>query len=70
VFSTAESARIIRFLLQGLEDHFFYDCPGFAVLAGDFKKGLSKGMQKRQPKSSAEEGNTKREANSTGNLTR
>jgi hypothetical protein len=43
-FSTAESARIIRFLLQVLEDHFFYDCPGFAVLAGDFGKGLSKGF--------------------------
>jgi hypothetical protein len=46
-FSTAESARIIRFLLQVLEDHFFYDCPGFAVLAGDFGKGLSKGFAEK-----------------------
>jgi hypothetical protein len=33
--------------LQVLEDHFFYDCPGFAVLAGDFGKGLSKGFAKK-----------------------
>jgi hypothetical protein len=33
--------------LQVLEDHFFYDCPGFAVLAGDFGKGLSKGFAEK-----------------------
>jgi hypothetical protein len=46
-FSTAESARIIRFLLQVVEDHFFYDCAGFAVLAGDFGKGLSRGFAEK-----------------------
>jgi hypothetical protein len=30
-----------------LKDHFFYDCPSFAVLAGDFDKGLSKGFAKK-----------------------
>jgi hypothetical protein len=43
-FSTAESARNIRFILQVLQDYFFYDCPGFAVLAGDFGSGLSAGF--------------------------
>jgi hypothetical protein len=46
-FSTAESAEIIRFLLQILEDHFFYDCPGFAVLMGDFGSGLSAGFAQK-----------------------
>jgi hypothetical protein len=27
--------------LQILKDHFFYNCPGFAVLIGDFGSGLS-----------------------------
>jgi hypothetical protein len=43
-FATAESADIIRFLLQILQDYFFYDCPGFAVLAGDFGAGLNAGF--------------------------
>jgi hypothetical protein len=43
-FSTAESSSIIRFLLDVLKDHFFYDCPGFAVLLGDFGSGLSAGF--------------------------
>jgi len=46
-FSTAESARNIRFILQVLEDYFFYDCPGFAVLAGDFGSGLSAGFAQK-----------------------
>ena len=46
-FSTAESAEIIRFLLKVLEDHFFYDCPGFAVLMGDFGSGLSAGFAQK-----------------------
>lgn len=46
-FSTAESANNIRFLLQVLEDHFFYDCPGFAVLASDFGSGLSAGFAQK-----------------------
>ncbi len=46
-FSTAESANNIRFLLQVLEDHFFYNCPGFAVLAGDFGRGLSAGFAQK-----------------------
>jgi hypothetical protein len=46
-FSTTESARNIRFLLQVLEDYFFYDCPGFAVLAGDFGSGLSAGFAQK-----------------------
>ena len=46
-FTTSESARIIRFLLQVLEDHFFYDCPGFAVLGADFGKGLSTGFAQK-----------------------
>jgi hypothetical protein len=46
-FSTAESARNIRFILQVLQDHFFYDCPGFAVLAGDFSSGLSAGFAQK-----------------------
>ena len=46
-FSTAESARNIRFLLQVLEDYYFYDCPGFAVLAGDFGTGLSAGFAQK-----------------------
>jgi hypothetical protein len=33
--------------LQVLEDHFFYDCPGFAVLAGDFGRGLSAGFAQK-----------------------
>ena len=47
VFSTAESARNIRFILQVLQDYFFYDCPGFAVLAGDFGSGLSAGFAQK-----------------------
>ena len=43
-FSTAESGDIIRFLLDLLKDHFFYDCPGFVVLMGDFSSGLSAGF--------------------------
>ena len=43
-FSTAESGDIIRFLLDILKDYFFYDCPGFAVLMGDFGSGLSAGF--------------------------
>ena len=46
-FSTAESARNIRFILQVLQDYFFYDCPGFAVLAGDFGSGLSAGFAQK-----------------------
>jgi hypothetical protein len=46
-FSIAESAEIIRFLLQILEDHFFYDCPGFAVLMGNFGSGLSAGFAQK-----------------------
>ena len=46
-FSTAESAEIIRFLLQILEDHYFYDCPGFVVLIGDFSTGLSAGFAQK-----------------------
>ena len=46
-FSTTESARNIRFILQVLEDYFFYDCPGFTVLAGDFGKGLSAGFAQK-----------------------
>ncbi|RFU25262.1 hypothetical protein B7463_g11084, partial [Scytalidium lignicola] len=46
-FSTAESANNIRFILQVLEDYFFYDCPGFAVLAGDFGSGLSAGFAQK-----------------------
>ena len=46
-FSTAESARNIRFILQVLQDSFFYDCPGFAVLAGDFGTGLSAGFAQK-----------------------
>ena len=46
-FSTAESAHNIRFILQVLQDHFFYDCPGFAVLAGDFGSGLSAGFAQK-----------------------
>jgi hypothetical protein len=46
-FSTAESARNIRFILQVLQDYFFYDCPGFAVLAGDFGTGLSAGFAQK-----------------------
>jgi hypothetical protein len=30
-----------------LQDHFFYDCPGFAVLAGDFGSGLSAGFAQK-----------------------
>ena len=30
-----------------LEDHFFYDCPGFAVLIGDFGSGLSAGFAQK-----------------------
>jgi hypothetical protein len=30
-----------------LKDYFFYDYSGFAVLAGDFGKGLSKGFAKK-----------------------
>jgi hypothetical protein len=33
--------------LQILEDHFFYDCPGFAVLMGDFGSGLSAGFAQK-----------------------
>jgi hypothetical protein len=40
-FSITESAEIIRFLLQILENYFFYDCPSFAVLISDFGSGLS-----------------------------
>ena len=40
-FSTAESAEIIEFLLDILQQHFFYDCPRFTVLMGDFGSGLS-----------------------------
>jgi hypothetical protein len=46
-FFTSESARIIRFLLTILQDHFFYDCPRFAVMAGDFSKGLSAAMAQK-----------------------
>ena len=46
-FSTAESARNIRFTLQVLQDHFFYDCPGFAVLVDDFGSGLSAGFAQK-----------------------
>jgi hypothetical protein len=46
-FSTAELANNIWFLLQVLEDHFFYNCPGFAVLAGDFSRGLSTGFAQK-----------------------
>jgi hypothetical protein len=46
-FSTAESARNIRFILQVLQDYFFYNCPGFAVLAGDFGTGLSAGFAQK-----------------------
>src|SRR6266487_2143327 len=46
-FSTAESARNIRFILQVLQDYYFYDCPGFAVLAGDFGSGLSAGFAQK-----------------------
>ena len=43
-FSTTESGDIIRFLLDILKDHFFYDCPSFVVLIGDFSSGLSTGF--------------------------
>jgi len=43
-FSTAESGDIIKYLLDLLKDHFFYDCPGFVVLMGDFGSGLSAGF--------------------------
>jgi len=33
--------------LQVLEDYFFYDCLGFAVLAGDFGSGLSAGFAQK-----------------------
>jgi hypothetical protein len=46
-FSTAESARNIRFILQVLQDYFFYDCLGFAVLASDFGSGLSAGFAQK-----------------------
>jgi hypothetical protein len=43
-FATAKSADIIRFLLQILQDYFFYNCPGFAVLTSDFGAGLNTGF--------------------------
>jgi hypothetical protein len=46
-FSTTELACNIRFLLQVLEDYYFYDCPGFAILAGDFSTGLSAGFAQK-----------------------
>jgi hypothetical protein len=46
-FTTAESADIVKFLLQTLEDHFFYDCPGFAVLASDFGAGVNAGFVRK-----------------------
>jgi hypothetical protein len=55
-FSTAESARNIRFILQVLQDYFFYDCPGFAVLAGDFGTGLSAGFAQKAAEDTREAG--------------
>ena len=46
-FSTIESACIIRFILQVLQDYYFYDCPGFSVLTGDFSSGLSTGFTQK-----------------------
>ena len=47
-YSVAESAKIIRFLLDSvLEKHFFYDCPAMAVVAGDFGKGLMAGLAQK-----------------------
>ena len=60
-FSTAESSSIIRFLLDVLKDHFFYDCLGFSVLMGDFGSGLSAGFALKaaqDAKAVASQGNT------------
>jgi hypothetical protein len=46
-FSAAESGRIVRFILEVLSTHYFYDCPGFAVLAEDFGSGLTAGFAQK-----------------------
>ena len=33
--------------MQVLQDYFFYDCPSFAVLAGDFGSRLSAGFAQK-----------------------
>jgi hypothetical protein len=66
-FSTTESADIIQFLLQVLQDNFFYDCPGFAVLMGDFGSGLTKGFaQKAQEDRKLADEKNRREATLKG----
>jgi hypothetical protein len=46
-FTTTELACSIRFILQVLKDYFFYNCPRFAILAGDFSSGLSTGFAQK-----------------------
>jgi hypothetical protein len=41
-FSAAESGRIVRFILEVLLTYYFYNCPGFAVLAEDFGSGCGR----------------------------
>ena len=40
-FICSESAETFRFVDSILEEHFFWDCPGMAVIVGDFAKGLT-----------------------------
>ena len=51
---TIESAYIIRFILQVLQDYYFYDCPGFSVLIGDFSNRLSTGFAQKAAQDTAD----------------
>ena len=46
-FSLNEAARTFEFLMKIWETHFFYDCPGPAVIAGDFSKGLTAAIARK-----------------------
>jgi hypothetical protein len=46
-FSLNEAARTFEFLMKIWETHFFYDCPGPAVIAGDFSKGLTAAVARK-----------------------
>jgi len=46
-FITSESTEAFEFVNTQLKELMFYDCPGPAVIVGDFSKGLSAAMARR-----------------------
>ena len=47
-FITSESTEAFEFVNTQLKELVFYDCPGPAVIVGDFNKGLAAAMARAQ----------------------